>query len=144
MTTSDFRQRDLARIHLAKKQLGLDDEAYRDLLRSTTGQTSAAELDARQRWAVLLAFGKLGWKGLGEPSKGRPAQPEPNKAALVSKIEAQLAEARRPWAYAHGLAKRMFGVDMVQWCDSDQLRRLVAALTYDAKRHGRDLGPTRR
>lgn len=134
-----LRSKDLARIHLAKKELGLDDDSYRDLLVSLTGKSSSAELDARQRWTVLKELGRLGAKSGGEQKHypGRPARQKPSKESLISKIEAHLADAQRPWAYANGMAKRMFKVDQVQWCDEDQLRRIVAALEYDKKRRER-------
>jgi phage gp16-like protein len=137
--TKDPRTRDLARIHLAKKELGLEEEAYRALLQAETGQSSAAGLDARGRWKVLMAFTRMGWKGgqkAGDPAKkaGKPAPQKGSKEALLKKIEAQLADAGRPWAYANGMAKHMFKVDLVQWCDESQLRRIVAALAYDQKR----------
>ncbi len=134
MSQASFRSKDLARIHLGKKQVGLDDEAYRELLKGVTGKTSAADLDFRQRFQVIQALEKLGAKPPAKAFPGKPARPAAGKDALVAKIEAQLAEAKRPWAYAHGMAKRMFQVDQVQWCDADQLRRIVAALNYDAKR----------
>jgi phage gp16-like protein len=136
MTAEGMRRGDLARIHLAKKDLGLDDDAYRDVLKSVTGKTSAAELSSAERFQVILAMGKLGAKVTSTPFPGRPVRPQADKAGLIRKIEAQLAEAKRPWSYAHAMAVRMFKVDQVQWCDADQLRRLVAALAYDAKRHG--------
>lgn len=127
-----LRKKDLARIHCAKKDLGLDDDTYRAMLRDLTGKETAAVLDARQRWAVLQALDRA--KG-GKPAHpGKPAPQGPGKDALLSKIEAHLADAKRPWAYAHALAKRMFRRDQVQWCDADQLRRLVAALEYDQRR----------
>lgn len=140
----DPRQRDLARIHLAKKELGLEDEAYRALLQAETGCSSAAGLDARGRWKVLMAFSRLGWKGgvaaggtdVGKAARkaGRPAPQAGGKDALLKKVEALLTDAGRGWPYANGMAKHMFKVDLVQWCSEDQLRRLVAALVYDQKR----------
>ncbi|MFV2949690.1 phage protein GemA/Gp16 family protein, partial [Pseudomonas japonica] len=71
-------------------------------------------------------------------AKSRPApNPSDERKALIGKIEAQLTEAARPWAYADAMAVRMFQVERVEWCDPEQLRRLVAALAYDARRHGR-------
>jgi len=55
----------------------------------------------------------------------------------MGKIEAFLAEAKRSWAYADGMALRMFKVERVEWLDPGQLQKMVAALTYDARRHGR-------
>lgn len=43
----------LITIHLAKKQLGLDDDTYRDLLGRVTGKRSAKEMSDAERQAVL-------------------------------------------------------------------------------------------
>ncbi|WP_447588678.1 gp16 family protein [Aquipseudomonas campi] len=129
----------LAKIHIAKQQLGLDDETYRALLARVAGVRSAKELNPRQVGAVLREFERLGFQP--KPSAKRTGRTKPNPAAerkaLVGKIEAQLSEAGRVWAYADAMALRMFKVAQVEWCNPDQLRRLVAALAYDAKRHGR-------
>ncbi len=61
----------------------------------------------------------------------------PDRAKLLGKVEAFLAEAKRSWAYVDGMALRMFQVERVEWLDPGQLHKLVAALSYDAKRHGR-------
>jgi len=138
MTPDPRRAKDLARIHLAKKELGLDDDTYRDLLQSLTGQRSAAGLDAKGRWKVMQHLAQAGAKSARGDHPGKPAIVRTDKAPLISKIEAQLAEAGRPWAYVHAMAKKMFKHDQIQLCDPDQLRRIVAALAYDARRHGRE------
>lgn len=142
IATDTSRRADLARIHMAKKELGLDDEAYRELLKGLTGKVSAGDLDHRQRFQVLKAMANLGAKPAAKssPYPGRPMMVPAESEALIRKIEAQLTEARRPWAYAHATAKRMFGKDQVQFCAPDQLRRIIAAFTYDALRHGRNTG----
>lgn len=128
----------LAKIHIAKAQLGLDDDTYRALLARVAGVRSAKELSPRQIGAVLAEFQRLGWTAKPAKKAGRSApKPAAERKALVGKIEAQLAEAGRRWAYADAMALRMFQVERVEWCDTDQLRRLVAALAYDAKRNGR-------
>lgn len=72
---------------------------------------------------------------------GRPKNmDDPVKGRLLKKIEALLAEAGRPWTYAHSMARRMFSIECVQWCKAHQLHKIVAALMYDAKRQGRDTG----
>lgn len=136
MKPDPMRTKDLARIHLAKKDLGLDDETYRELLKHLTGKTSAGELTSGERWKVIQELGRAGAKS-AQAHPGKPPRPKLGKEALIGKIEAQLAEAKRPWEYAHAMAKRMFGIDQVQWLDAEQLRKIVAALVYDAKRHGR-------
>lgn len=134
MNPERLRQRDLARIHLAKKQLGMDDTIYRAMLLDLTGKPSAGEMDRRERWAVLQELGRLGGFGARKEHPGKPQAPSIEKTRLIAKIEAQLANEDRPWTYVHAMAKRMFGVDLVQWCHPDQLRKIVAALAYDARR----------
>lgn len=137
-TTDPNRNKDLARIHLAKKELGLDEDAYRALLQGLTKKDSAAELTSKERWVVLGALGRLGARS-AQPRRypGRPVIVHAEKADLIRKIEAFLTEAGRPWSYVNSIAWRMFKRNQVQDCDSDELRRIVAALNYDAKRHDR-------
>lgn len=125
----------LAKIHIAKKELALDDDTYRAVLQGMTGKTSAKDLTETEALNLLAYFKRSGWKPKSKAGK-RP-NPPLDKAALVRKIEAQLAEAKRPWAYADSMAKHMFKIDKLDWCDVDQLQRIVAALAYDAKRNGR-------
>ncbi len=132
------RNLQLSKIHIAKKDLGLDDETYRSLLARVAGVRSAKDLNPRQIGAVLAEFARLGWTSGPSKKHGRKAPvAAPDRAKLVGKIEAFLAEAKRSWAYADGMAYRMFKVERVEWLDPDQLRKMVAALTYDARRHGR-------
>ncbi len=51
----------LAKIHIAKKDLRMDDVAYRAMLKRVTGKSSSAGMSPRQRGAVLAEFKRLGW-----------------------------------------------------------------------------------
>lgn len=138
----DSRNSDLAKIHIAKKQLGIDDDSYRAMLQMVAGVNSAAHLSMDGRRKVLDHLRKVGFK-TKKAKRSYPGRPKPKqlagtgKTALIKKIEAYLAEAKRPWNYAHGMARHMFKVDRVQWCTPEQLSKIVAALEYDARRHGR-------
>lgn len=134
----NIRNVNLAKIHLAKKQLGLDDDTYRAILARVCGVKSAKDLNARQMPLLLQEFERLGWKPV-KASHGKRPNPAANKAALIGKIEAQLAAASRPWTYADGMAQHMFKVEKVDWLDGEQLLRLVQALAVDARRHGRKI-----
>lgn len=128
------RKAELALIHVAKKALHLEDDAYRAILISVTGKSSSAALDAKERQAVLDRFKKVGFK-IERNNAGRT---KPNAAAqriaLVNKIEAQLATAKLPWTYADGMAKRICGIDRIEFCRPEHLVKIIAALSYDAKR----------
>ena len=53
----------LARIHIAKKELGLDDDAYRDVLARVTGKTSSKDMTTGERNRVIDELMRLGWRG---------------------------------------------------------------------------------
>ncbi|WP_165676501.1 gp16 family protein [Metapseudomonas otitidis] len=128
------------KIQIARRQLGMDDDTYRAMLMRTVGATTSKGLTPRQIGRVLAELERLGFQPTSPrkaPAGRQTAEPAPERAALIGKIERQLAEAERTITYADGMARRMFQVERVEWCDPDQLRRLVAALAYDAKRHGR-------
>jgi hypothetical protein len=52
----------LARIHIAKRELGLDDVTYRGILRDRYHRESAAELSDRQAADLIELFREKGWR----------------------------------------------------------------------------------
>jgi phage gp16-like protein len=133
----------LAQIHIAKKALGLDDDTYRAMLFAVARVHSARDLDHAGREAVLAHMKRSGWKPAAPKTKAAPGTPragEPHnlhsaaRGPQLQKIEAQLASAGRPWAYAHNIARRMFGLANVALANEAQLQKIIAALAYDAKR----------
>jgi len=138
-TATDQRKSELARIHIAKQQLALDEETYRAMLWTVARVHSSADLDHAGRQAVLAHLRGRGFRQRGR--RGHPGRPHnintADRGPLLQKIEAYLAESGRPWAYADGMARRICKRDRVALCDASQLRKLVAALEYDARRHRR-------
>lgn len=128
-TAPDIRRRELAQIHVAKAQLGLDDETYRAMLWTVARVKSAADLDWAGRKKVLDHLKAGGFK-----IKSRPA-PAASKAVLVSKIRAQLiALDNKPDTYADGMARHMFHIERFEWCAPHQLGKIIAALAVQQKR----------
>lgn len=125
----------LAKIHVAKKQLAMDEDTYRAMLLSVAGVSSAKDLSQIGAAKVLRHLEQSGFKPVR--SFGRRPTPRRDRKALISKIEALLADATRPWSYADAMAKHMFQIDKVDWCDEDQLWRITAALQIDANRNAR-------
>jgi len=124
------RNKQLAMIHLAKKDLGLDDETYRAMLKNVADVTSASELTAYGLGQVIEHLRAKGW----EPKvKARP-RPAEDRVRLVKKIRRLLMNDNRPDAYADGMSAHMFGVDKFEWCNPEQLKKIVAALAIDARR----------
>jgi len=126
------RKKDLARIHLLKKDLQLDDDSYRDLLEKLTGKRSAGKLTGPERNKVLIYMSRHTTR---KRYPGRPNNTDSN--AQLKKIEALLSEAKRPWEYARAIAERMHGKKRLEFCDSNELSGVIAALIMDAKKHGR-------
>lgn len=164
MTADPTRPRDLKLIHAAQRQMGWDEATYRAILERVTGKTSAAALGPRARKHVLDEFARLGWNpkaanshrapnphprlpaslpvwedgGEGDDKEKLPLTgPGWGKDRLLAKIGALLAEAGRGWNYADGCARKMFGLESLRFCDPDQLRRIVAALSYDQQRRAK-------
>lgn len=118
----------ISKIHVAKTQLGLDDDIYRGLLARVAGVRSSTELNSRQASAVLQEFERLGFKPRPSKTRGKPHNFN-QMPARITKIEAQLADMHLPWAYADALARKMFKVEFVAWLKvPKQLDALIAAL----------------
>ena len=127
----------LSKIHIAKQQLGMDDDIYRALLGRVAGVRSAKELSSKQAANVLREFERLGFK----PRPSGKAKGKPHNfnrlPAEIEVIEAQLTNMRLPWSYADAIAKRQFGVEKVAWLQRpDQVKAVLAALHVEQEKRG--------
>jgi hypothetical protein len=59
----------IAAMHVAKKQLGLDDDTYRATLAQVTGKASSADMTESERQTVLEHFRQSGFKGTATGSR---------------------------------------------------------------------------
>ena len=154
--TDKVKLAELAKIHIAKKELGLGDDTYRALLRriidlnpkhlTALGKTKAVEgvisakyLTALGRAAVLAHLKASGFTGKAAyPGKPHNTDSQTAGAApALRKIEALLAEAGRPWAYAAAMAKHMYKKETLEFCSGSELTGIIAGLTKNAAREGR-------
>lgn len=127
----------LGKIHIAKGQLGMDDDSYRALLRRVAGVESAKDLDSRQAGRLMVELERLGFK----PKPSSKAKGKPHNFAKLSGeievIEAQLTSMRLPWSYADAIAKRQFGIAKVAWLKKpEQLKAVLAALHVEQEKRG--------
>jgi len=135
-----LRAAQIRKIKVAVRQLGLDDETYRALLLRVTGKSSCSQMSIAERGKVLDALQGQGFvptrqdKSVYHHRPRDTREPAESKGAMLGKVEALLADAKRPWDYAHGLAKKMFGVDRLEFLRDGQLHKLIAALQIDANR----------
>lgn len=140
---SSDRKARLAKIHMGKKALGLCDREYRALLMRASadadgigGIDSSANMTEQQHIAVLREMARLGFKAEASATRRKhfPGRPKGKISPMLGKVEALLADSKRPWSYAHGIAKRMHNVQRVEWLNDHQLHQLVAAMQVDANR----------
>ena len=124
------RQADLAKIHIARKDLSMDEATYRAMLWTVARVNTAKDLDHAGRQQVLQHLHGLGWRA---KRKGHPGKVADNKQPLIKKIAALLTDMQLEWAYADGIARQMFKLDSVRFCKHEQLRKIVAALIYKQK-----------
>lgn len=137
---NDPRQSDLAKIHLAIKELGWDDDIYRAVLWTIARVRSAKDLDWHGRQKVLAHLKAKGWK------------PRPAKAAGARQLaaDARSRKIRALWLTLHqdgivrdgsekalaSYVKRMTGVEALQWLDGAQANRVIEALKAWGNRAG--------
>lgn len=131
---------DLAKIHIAKKELGLTDEAYRDLLRGQFKVDSAALLTPGKVARLLQHFQRLGWKpktqlslpGLAVPADG---QSKKVQALWITLHQAGVVRDGSDQAMLN-FVKRLTGRDRLQWCSTEQKSDVIQALKAMAARAG--------
>lgn len=62
-------QKLLAKIHIAKKELGLDEETYREVLSSEFGVQSSKDLNNEKALKLIRIFKEKGWQPKSKPKK---------------------------------------------------------------------------
>lgn len=140
------RSRLMAQIHIARKQLGMDDETYRAALQNAARKESCADMSVIQLRATVEHFRKLGFKNQTNPS-GRAKSPaskqkKPSAKTQQDKLRALWIDAAKDgllrdgsetalcrWAgrmtkkYNNGVA-----VESIEWMNVDQLQGLIEDL----------------
>lgn len=133
--SSKGRQSDLAKIHMAKKALALDDSAYRDLLWTVCQVRSSAELDFAGRRRFLDHLAKCGWvDGRKAPQTASKAVRKPLTAPQKKmwSLWQQLAEAglvdNRKMPALVAYITRVTKVDRMEWLNSAQEHLVIESL----------------
>lgn len=120
----------------ACRQLGMDDTDRKAMMLAVTGKASSGQFNPLDWARVLDHLNRITCYDNGR----KPNKPAPDKAALMGKIEAQLADMKLPWTYLtsskHGksMVQRLAGVDALEFATPAGLQKIVAALAYRQKR----------
>lgn len=131
-----------AAIRVARKQLGMDDETYRLMLREVTGKSSSTELTFAEVDRVLDHLVKKGFRLT--PAKGRPGaeggrrmdtSPEATKVRALWLLLHELGEVKNPSEQALArYVRRIAKVDDMHWADGPAMGRLIETLKKWAMR----------
>lgn len=113
--------------------LSLSDEELHMFVEARTGKESLKELSQRERNAVAQALAELKPK---RKDRGNTQTERQRRMLWVLAKEAGWDGQDR----LNGLAKKMFGVDRVEWLDMEQCSGLIEALKAIAKRKGESNG----
>lgn len=137
--TATIGNKEKALIHVAKKQLGMTEEDYRGLLASV-GAASSRDLTPGQFDALLQRLEAAGFEVRRSHRSARRSGMHRtvgrDRQACVDKIGAILADMELPWGYADGMARNMFGVDMLRFCNAEQTHKVMQALIVFQRRKG--------
>jgi phage gp16-like protein len=141
---SDQRARLIKLIHVAKRELHMDDATYRVMLRASGGADSTASMDVPALDRVLARLRHAGFKVRHKQEP--PAAPAPSRRLDTSD---QARKVRALWLLLHTLGvvhnpseaslaayvKRIAGVDDLHWTTSEQINRLIETLKKWAMRY---------
>ena len=64
----------------------------------------------------------------------RPMKVGKDKAPMVRKIHAILADMKLPWSYVDAIAKEKFNMEFVEWCEKPELYKIVQMMVIHQKR----------
>ena len=135
-------------LHVAKKELSLDDAAYRAVLYGAAGVNSARDIKTWQQYNdVLKAFANLGFK----VTAGKAAQSGLKKTAPQNCRNGDWISARQEY-YIRGLwdlasrakdesslqamLERIAGVTQIEWISKAHATKVILALRDIAKKAG--------
>ena len=119
----------VSRIHIARKELALEEESYRAILRRITGHDSCSKLDAEQLRAVIAEFERLGLR----PRVRRSVKPHVRKVYAVWGSMAGLVEDSGRGAL-HAFVLRQTGISSAEWLDGAQANKVIEGLKAWRKR----------
>ena len=119
----------LAKVHIAKKQLGLAEESYRAILARVTGEESSKDCTELQLQKLIDEFKRLGWKPKTAKSSNGYGKPHVRKiyalwkeAGVVGAVDNASKEALRAFVM------RQTGKAAPEFCSPGDANRVTEAL----------------
>lgn len=131
----------IAKVHIAKKQLVLDDDVYRQVLERVTGRRSAGDIDDAGLVSVLAEFRRLGWQPASNQTRPpRSRNPHVRKVWAVWKALCLSGAVRSPTRAAlRAFVLSQTEVSDPEWLTPEQANQVIEALKAWRVRHLRSL-----
>jgi phage gp16-like protein len=135
--STQHRRSMLGKIHIAKKQLAMDEDDYRQLLFEQTGHGSAADCSDAQLARVIEQLKAKGFKPLPKPGKTAATHPMARKARALWISLHHLNVVQNPAEEAlEAFSRRQLGCAKLNWANQREAYKLIEALKAMALRHG--------
>ncbi|WP_170181923.1 gp16 family protein [Phreatobacter stygius] len=125
----------LAKVHIARKELALDEVAYRAVLMSATGKASAKDCSERELNAALAEFRRLGWQPKGGPTKKSDKLHVRKVFAIWGDLGRSGALANASREALRAFVKRQTDVADPEWLTAAQANLVTEALKAMQRRH---------
>jgi len=120
----------IALIHVAKRDLGLDDDSYRDILRRYGGAESAAELDEIGFLYVMKYFTALGFRSTWTKRTygNRPNMASPSQVTLMRDLWAEAYGPDENDANLNAWLAKFHHVGALRFVDAKKASKVIYAL----------------
>lgn len=135
-------------VHAACRQLGIDEDTRRAMLRGVAGVDSTSSL-SMQACAKVLDHLRQAGASQQPPARavgqhpGTPASAAAGCAELLGKVEALLADMQLPWSYGLAILRRVSqgqqskgAVERFEFATAEMLTGVIAALTIEQQKRG--------
>lgn len=139
-TADDLRRSEIAQIKIGAKQLGLEDDAYRDMLFALARVRSAADLDWTGRKRVIEHLRDCGATVGKQRRHTDNAQAEKIKALWAALAQGGAVRDGSPAALS-AWVKRQTRVSAPEWLSTAEARTVIEALKAWAARAGIEVTP---
>jgi hypothetical protein len=135
------RNNNLAKIHIAKKQLGMDEDTYRAFLKGLTGKDSAKAMDPGEHTRVIREMERMGFTPTVRPGAKRfdelglrSGMPSPGTLRMIEALWHQVSRANDEKLALRRFLFKHYGVDDIKFLDFDSAEKAKEALKSMAYR----------
>lgn len=141
----DKKKKLIQLIHIAKSQLSMEDELYRDVLESTTGKTSTKQMTLQQLEAVIDRFKTLGFTVESKNKTGVKNLASDDQSRLIRHLWLLLhgaGEVRNPSELAlASFVERQTGISALQFLSTAQASAIIERLKKWCQRKDIEITP---